>query len=147
VAAASGHVYIWATNYTENWSAFAPDFKELEENEEYTEREDEFDIVSNPPLFTSLSSFSYPCLCPVQVEEREQQKRQEQDEHEEVDIMTVEHISAFSSDEEDDLFFLPTIPQRDIIVGSGGVGMGLGGGGNGVSGGGGNGVGGSVVAM
>jgi len=45
VAATSGLVYIWSTNYTENWSAFAPDFKELEENVEYIEREDEFDIV------------------------------------------------------------------------------------------------------
>ena len=41
----SGVIYLWAKDYTENWSAFAPDFKELEENEEYVEREDEFDIM------------------------------------------------------------------------------------------------------
>jgi hypothetical protein len=39
-------VNIWQTTVDESWSAFAPGFEELEENREYEEREDEFDIVS-----------------------------------------------------------------------------------------------------
>jgi COMPASS component SWD1 len=42
-----GNIYIWGVNFQENWSAFAPDFKELEENIEYEEKEDEFDIVTS----------------------------------------------------------------------------------------------------
>ncbi|KAG1342044.1 hypothetical protein COCNU_05G002730 [Cocos nucifera] len=70
----SGLVYIWAKDYIENWSAFAPDFKELEENEEYVEREDEFDLMP----------------------ESEKVKELDINQDEEVDIVTIEKDSAFS---------------------------------------------------
>lgn len=37
-------VYVWGTIPKEKWSAFAPDFSEIDDNIEYQEREDEFDI-------------------------------------------------------------------------------------------------------
>ncbi|KAF8538374.1 WD40-repeat-containing domain protein [Trichophaea hybrida] len=40
----TGRIYIWATTNPQRWSALAPDFAEVEENVEYEEREDEFDI-------------------------------------------------------------------------------------------------------
>ncbi|KAJ4974267.1 hypothetical protein NE237_007441 [Protea cynaroides] len=100
----SGLVYIWAKDYTENWSAFAPDFKELEENEEYVEREDEFDLMP----------------------ETEKVKESDVNEGEEVDILTVENDSAFSDSDmsQEELCFLPADPcpdvpeQQDKCVGS-----------------------------
>mmetsp|Transcript_12889 Transcript_12889/g.21066 ORF Transcript_12889/g.21066 Transcript_12889/m.21066 type:complete len:451 (+) Transcript_12889:28-1380(+) len=86
----SGTVYIWAKNYTENWSAFAPDFKELEANEDYEEREDEFDIVP----------------------EDETKKRRALIEDEGVDILAVDGRGGLDSDD-DDPFFLPTVPEPD----------------------------------
>ncbi|MCJ1396439.1 chromatin binding protein [Xylographa bjoerkii] len=40
----TGRVYIWSIISPQRWSALAPDFAEVEENVEYIEREDEFDI-------------------------------------------------------------------------------------------------------
>jgi COMPASS component SWD1 len=41
----NGQIAIWSKNVSENWAAFAPGFVKLQENVEYEEREDEFDIV------------------------------------------------------------------------------------------------------
>ncbi|EJT97547.1 WD40 repeat-like protein [Dacryopinax primogenitus] len=40
----NGRINLWSALRKENWSAFAPAFEELEENIDYEEREDEFDI-------------------------------------------------------------------------------------------------------
>jgi COMPASS component SWD1 len=40
----SGTIYIWGVRAAQKWSALAPDFEEIEQNIEYVEREDEFDL-------------------------------------------------------------------------------------------------------
>lgn len=40
----SGSVYFYNKQYMQNWTSFAPKFEELTNNEEYVEKEDEFDI-------------------------------------------------------------------------------------------------------
>ncbi len=93
----SGLVSIWAQNQVENWSAFAPDFKELDENVEYEERESEFDI-DDEDKSVDLAA----------------ENKTEEDL--EVDVVTAEPIAAFcSSDEEAEdtnaLQFLPMAPE------------------------------------
>ena len=43
----SGDVYLWTLVVPPKWSALAPDFEEIEENIEYLEKEDEFDIPND----------------------------------------------------------------------------------------------------
>lgn len=65
----SGRIYLWTSIAPQRWSALAPDFIEVEENVEYEEREDEFDVE----------------------DETAQNQRQLEDEDEEiVDVMTID---------------------------------------------------------
>ncbi|EEB12135.1 restnoblastoma-binding protein, putative [Pediculus humanus corporis] len=92
----SGVVSVWAQNQVENWSAFAPDFKELDENVEYEEKESEFDIDDEDKSIEAGP--------------------QHEDEDLEVDVCTREKVAAFCSSDEDEedlssLQFLPIAPE------------------------------------
>lgn len=91
----SGLISLWARPQIENWSAFAPDFKELEENLEYDERESEFDIEDED---------NHP----------DSRKETDMDEVDEVDVTEVRpEAELLSSDEEDfDSSCLEYIPVK-----------------------------------
>jgi len=92
-----GVVTVWAQQQVENWSAFAPDFKELDENVDYDERESEFDLEDEDKS----------------VQMNEEEKAEIIDE---VDVDKNLPIPAFcSSDEEEEdksaLLYLPIAPE------------------------------------
>ncbi|ODQ65055.1 WD40 repeat-like protein [Nadsonia fulvescens var. elongata DSM 6958] len=50
----TGSIYIWTSKLPQKWSALAPDFAEVEENIEYMEQEDEFDIIDEDVMVQRL---------------------------------------------------------------------------------------------
>lgn len=46
----SGMIYLWLVQFPQKWSALAPDFVEIEENIDYQETEDEFDVIGEDAL-------------------------------------------------------------------------------------------------
>ena len=94
---------IWGTDI--NWAAFAPEFEEIEENEEYIEKEDEFDVVDGKPVAAAARQQTQENLCDG-----------------ELDVVTVEKPAAFDSDDdscnEDAMFHIPVrIGQARVMTG------------------------------
>ena len=86
----TGRVYFWSILTPQRWSALAPDFLEVEENVEYVEREDEFDIH------------------PIE----EITKRRLDREDEDVDVLTVEPVKGADWAEPGD-FRMPVLLDLD----------------------------------
>ncbi|KAK4471005.1 hypothetical protein MN116_006506 [Schistosoma mekongi] len=104
-------VSIWAQTQVQNWSAFAPDFKELDENVEYEERESEFDVEDEDKMIEenknqiSLKSLHTKCY-------------NDEEEDVEIDIETMEPVPALLSSDEDEecediLMYLSISPEVD----------------------------------
>jgi COMPASS component SWD1 len=79
--ATSGDIHLWQISSPDNWAAFAPGFEELEENVEYDEREDEFDLVTTAA-----------CVCldllTEKEDETEMSRRKDLEEDLDIDVLT-----------------------------------------------------------
>ncbi|KAI9369742.1 WD40-repeat-containing domain protein [Aspergillus egyptiacus] len=97
----SGCIYTWSIVTPQKWSALAPDFGEVEENVEYIEREDEFDI--------------HPA------EEIHQRRLDQEDE--EPDVLTIEPMKSGEDDDIVESFRMPVLleisdseSEEDIVA-------------------------------
>lgn len=52
----SGTIYMWGVRTTQKWSALAPDFEEIEQNIDYVEMEDEFDMNEDNDLSNAVNN-------------------------------------------------------------------------------------------
>ncbi|KAG2442313.1 hypothetical protein HXX76_002399 [Chlamydomonas incerta] len=133
--AGTGRIYIWAKVHAENWSAFAPDFKELDENTEYVEREDEFDW--NTPGAGGELGLPMGAVASGEGAGEGGEGAAAAAACEEVDVFGRERLHYFSSDEEEDvvdgsggggaaaaaardeLLYLPVVIERELAPAAG----------------------------
>lgn len=83
----TGRIYIWSVTTPQRWSALAPDFVEVEENVEYIEKEDEFDI--------------HP--------QEEINKRRLDQEDEDIDVLTLDPSKGYDEDIDGAGFRMPVL--------------------------------------
>lgn len=87
-----GTIYLWSIEFPQKWSALAPDFVEIEENIEYEEKEDEFDIIDDDVL----------------------NKRRLEEEDSYVDILTTEKYDARGFDTTAPSFVIPINYEKTV---------------------------------
>ena len=98
VGTCDGIIDVWGTRL--DWSAFAPNFQRLQQNEVYEEAEDEFDIVVDGDDSSKGDSLN-----------------QASPEDDVVDITTVSKVPAFDSDseEEEEIFHFDWRAERIVL--------------------------------
>lgn len=90
----SGMIYLWSIEFPQKWSSLAPDFVEIEENIEYGEKEDEFDIIDEDELI----------------------KMRLEEEDGEIDVITPETTDARGFDISAKSFIIPIIYEKNSTV-------------------------------
>ena len=88
----SGIIYIWLVQFPQKWSALAPDFVEVEENIDYIEKEDEFDIL----------------------DETELNKKRLEEEVMDIDVITKETTDARGFDITQETFIIPIDYEKEL---------------------------------
>lgn len=88
----SGIIYIWLVQFPQKWSALAPDFVEVEENIDYIEKEDEFDIL----------------------DETELNKKRLEEEVMDIDVITKETTDARGFDITQESFIIPIDYEKEL---------------------------------
>ncbi|OBA22725.1 WD40 repeat-like protein [Metschnikowia bicuspidata var. bicuspidata NRRL YB-4993] len=89
----SGTVYLWLVQFPLKWSALAPDFVEIEENEDYEEKEDEFDIIDETDLI----------------------KKRMEEEDTDIDIFLLEATDVRGFDTQIDSFVIPLNYETAVV--------------------------------
>ena len=64
----TGNILLWHSPLSERWGAFAGGFEEVDENIEYEEREDEFDVVSSHCICQFIYFVKFYLRCVYQMD-------------------------------------------------------------------------------
>lgn len=105
-----GHVLFWTKTIVENWSAFSPEFGELERNEYYVERENEYDEdceANNATSSKKVDDFNDPSII-IDI------FKKPNDDVEEEDDIYIPRIPLGDGEEEQEFEFVDILKQHSV---------------------------------